>query len=131
MIDADYFWKRTRNAYDFSVILNTPITFPISWHLAKSDGFSARVNLSDYKGLSAFFAAGHACALFPLGTADSSSTPICRKASFELITTRRSNKRLRSGINFINSQRSSLTSPSVGAMTAVWSRAPCPTLRPR
>jgi hypothetical protein len=59
VIDADYFWKRTHNAYDFTVILNTPITFPISWNLAKSDGFSARVNLSDYKGFSAFFAAGH------------------------------------------------------------------------
>ena len=59
VIDADYFWKRTRNAYDFSVILNTPVTFPISWNLAKIDGVSMRVNLSDYKGLSAFFAAGH------------------------------------------------------------------------
>jgi len=59
VVDADYFWKRTRNAYDFSVLLNTPITFPISWNLAKIDGFSARVNLSDYKGLSAFFSAGH------------------------------------------------------------------------
>src|SRR5215470_9006033 len=59
VIDADYFWKRTRNAYDFSVILNTPITFPISWNLAKIDGASARVNLSDYKGVSAFFTAGH------------------------------------------------------------------------
>jgi len=59
VVDADYFWKRTRNAYDFSVILNTPITFPISWHSAKIDGVSARVNLSDYKGLSAFFSAGH------------------------------------------------------------------------
>ncbi len=64
VIDADYFWKRTRNAYDFSVILNTPITFPISWHLAKIDGVSARVNMTDYKGLSAFFAAGHTRARF-------------------------------------------------------------------
>jgi carboxypeptidase family protein len=69
VIDADYFWKRTRNAYDFSVILNTPITFPISWHLAKIDGFSARVSLSDYRGLSAFFAAGHSRArYFPPGS---------------------------------------------------------------
>jgi hypothetical protein len=64
VIDADYFWKRTRNSYDFSVVLNTPITFPISWHLAKIDGVSARVNLSDYKGLSAFFAVGHTRARF-------------------------------------------------------------------
>ncbi|MBO0725043.1 MAG: TonB-dependent receptor, partial [Blastocatellia bacterium] len=64
VIDADYFWKRTRNAYDFSVILNTPITFPISWNLAKIDGASARVNLSDYKGVSAFFTAGHSRARY-------------------------------------------------------------------
>jgi hypothetical protein len=64
VVDVDYFWKRTRNAYDFSVILNTPITFPISWDLAKIDGFSARVNLSDYKGLSAFFSAGHSRARY-------------------------------------------------------------------
>src|SRR5215510_8490341 len=34
VVDADYFWKRTHNAYDFNVILNTPIYFPISWNLA-------------------------------------------------------------------------------------------------
>jgi len=26
--DADYFWKYTHNAYDFSVFFNTPIAFP-------------------------------------------------------------------------------------------------------
>ena len=59
VIDGDYFWKRTRNAYDFNVLLNTPIFFPISWSRSKLDGVSARVNFSDYKGLSAFFVAGH------------------------------------------------------------------------
>src|SRR5262249_16042106 len=59
VVDADYFWKRTRNAYDFNVILNTPITFPISWNKSKLDGASTRVNFSDYKGPSAFFLAGH------------------------------------------------------------------------
>jgi outer membrane receptor protein involved in Fe transport len=59
VIDVDYFWKRTHNAYDFSVLLNTPIAFPISWKLAKIDGVSARVNFSDYKGFTAFFVAGH------------------------------------------------------------------------
>ena len=28
LIDADYFWKYTHNAYDFSTLLNTTITFP-------------------------------------------------------------------------------------------------------
>src|SRR5262249_16406040 len=59
VVDADYFWKRTRNGYDFNVLLNTPVYFPISWNKSKLDGVSVRVNMSDYKGLSAFFVAGH------------------------------------------------------------------------
>ena len=59
IIDADYFWKYTDNAYDFNVILNTPVTFPISWHQSKLDGVSVRINFADYHGLSAFMIAGH------------------------------------------------------------------------
>ncbi len=62
--DLDYFNKRTTNAYDFNVLLNTPITFPISWQKSKIDGVSFRLNLSEYKGLSAFFNAGHNRARF-------------------------------------------------------------------
>lgn len=59
IIDADYFWKYTTNAYDFNVILNSPVAFPISWSKSKLDGVAVRVNLAEYKGLSAFFVAGH------------------------------------------------------------------------
>jgi hypothetical protein len=59
IIDADYFWKYTTNAYDFNVILNSPIAFPISWSKSKLDGVAVRVNLAEYKGFSAFFVAGH------------------------------------------------------------------------
>jgi carboxypeptidase family protein len=59
IVDADYFWKFTRNAYDFASILNTPVAFPISWDKSKIDGVSLRVNLANFKGFSAFFAAGH------------------------------------------------------------------------
>ena len=38
LVDADYFWKYTDNAYDFSTLLNTTLTFPISWHNSKLDG---------------------------------------------------------------------------------------------
>ncbi len=62
--DIDYFNKFTRNAYDFNVLLNTPITFPISWDKSKIDGVSLRVNLTNYKGISAFFTAGHTRARF-------------------------------------------------------------------
>jgi hypothetical protein len=64
VFDIDYFNKRTTNAYDFNVILNTPITFPISWARSKIDGVSARINLTEYHGLTAFFVAGHTRARF-------------------------------------------------------------------
>jgi hypothetical protein len=59
VLDVDYFNKKTNNAYDFNVILNTPIYFPISWAQSKLDGVSFRVNLADYHGVSAFFSGGH------------------------------------------------------------------------
>src|SRR5579863_2948180 len=31
VLDGEYIWKYTHNAYDFSVLGNTPITFPIEW----------------------------------------------------------------------------------------------------
>jgi hypothetical protein len=59
ILDGDYFYKRTNNAYDFNVLFNTSVTFPISWQTSKLDGVSARINLTNYKGLSAFMVAGH------------------------------------------------------------------------
>ncbi|MDX6694502.1 MAG: hypothetical protein QOF02_2105 [Blastocatellia bacterium] len=64
IIDADYFNKRTTNAYDFNVLFNTSITFPISWQQSRLDGASLRINLTNYKGLSAFVVAGHTRARF-------------------------------------------------------------------
>jgi len=59
LIDGDYFYKRTNNAYDFNVLFNTSVTFPISWQTSKLDGVSGRINFTNYKGLSAFMVAGH------------------------------------------------------------------------
>jgi hypothetical protein len=64
IIDGDYFNKRTNNAYDFNVLFNTSVTFPISWQMSKLDGVALRVNLTNYKGLSAFMVAGHTRARF-------------------------------------------------------------------
>lgn len=64
VIDADYFFKFTNNAFDFNALLNTPLTFPISWSKAKIDGLSLRVNLTNYKNFSAFFVGGHSRARF-------------------------------------------------------------------
>ncbi len=42
MIDGEYIWKYTHNAYDFSVLGNTPITFPIEWASSKIPGYAIR-----------------------------------------------------------------------------------------
>ena len=64
VVDADYLWKYTRNAYDFGVLLNTPIFFPIAWHNSKIDGASIRVSMPNYHGLTAFAVMGHVNARF-------------------------------------------------------------------
>ncbi|MGH9144622.1 MAG: TonB-dependent receptor, partial [Vicinamibacterales bacterium] len=51
--DFGYFNKRTDNGYDFGVLFNTPIVFPVSWDHSKIDGFTGRVNLVEHHGLSA------------------------------------------------------------------------------
>jgi hypothetical protein len=45
VLSADYVWKYTHNAYDFSVLGATPITFPIGWHNAKIPGFDGRLDI--------------------------------------------------------------------------------------
>ena len=59
LLDADYFWKYTHNAYDFSVLLNTTITFPIAWHNSKLDGITGRVSTINIHGFQAYWTFGH------------------------------------------------------------------------
>ena len=59
VVDADYFWKFTHNAYDFDVLFNTPITFPIAWHNAKLDGVTGRVSTIAIHGFQAYWTFGH------------------------------------------------------------------------
>ncbi len=59
LADADYFWKYTNNAYDFSTLLNTTITFPISWHNSKLDGVTGRVSTTNLHGFQAYWTFGH------------------------------------------------------------------------
>ena len=59
VVDADYLWKYTHNAYDFSAFGNTPIFFPIAWKNSKIDGPSVRVSLPNYHGVTAFAVLAH------------------------------------------------------------------------
>jgi Carboxypeptidase regulatory-like domain len=64
LADFGYFIKRTDNAYDFGVLFDTPIAFPISWDHSKIDGFTGRVNLVEHRGFSAFVVMAHSSAIF-------------------------------------------------------------------
>jgi hypothetical protein len=64
VIDFGYYHKHTNNAYDFGVLFDTPIVFPISWDHSNVDGFTGRVNLVEHGGFSAFMVFGHAKAIF-------------------------------------------------------------------
>lgn len=59
VVDADYLWKFTHNAYDFSTFGNTPIFFPIAWKSSKIDGPSVRASMPNYHGLTAFAVLAH------------------------------------------------------------------------
>ena len=53
VVDAEYIWKYTHNAYDFSVLGNTPVTFPIDWHNSKIPGWLLRASVPNFHGFSA------------------------------------------------------------------------------
>jgi hypothetical protein len=64
VFNGEYLWKYTHNAYDFSVLGTTPITFPIEWHNSKIPGYAISVKLLEIKGLSAQFNASAVAARF-------------------------------------------------------------------
>jgi hypothetical protein len=53
VFDGEYIWKYTHNGYDFSVLGNTPITFPIEWHNSKIPGYAASLRVPEIHGFSA------------------------------------------------------------------------------
>ena len=59
LIDADYFWKYTHGAFDYNILLNTTVTFPIEWHNSKLDGITGRVSTTNLKGFQAYWTFGH------------------------------------------------------------------------
>lgn len=64
VFDGDYFWKYTHNAYDFDVLFNTPITFPIAWHNSKINGLTGRLSTINLHGFQAYTTFGHTSARY-------------------------------------------------------------------
>ena len=64
VFSGEYIWKYTHNAYDFSILGATPITFPIEWHNSKIPGFAGRVSVPNYRGFSALMVFSSVAARF-------------------------------------------------------------------
>jgi hypothetical protein len=64
VFSGEYIWKYTHNAYDFSILGNTPITFPIEWDRSKIPGFAGRVSVPNYHGFSALMVFSSVAARF-------------------------------------------------------------------
>ena len=64
VIVGEYIWKYTHNAYDFSVLGATPITFPIGWNNSKIPGYAIRVSVPDYHGFTALVVMSSVAARF-------------------------------------------------------------------
>jgi len=64
VFSGEYIWKYTHNAYDFSVLGATPITFPIEWNNSKIPGYAGRVSVPDIHGLSALMVFSSVAARF-------------------------------------------------------------------
>jgi hypothetical protein len=59
VVEANYSWKFTDGDYDFDVLFNTPLAFPIQWQKSKIDGVSVRVTMPELHGWSAYSVMGH------------------------------------------------------------------------
>jgi hypothetical protein len=64
MVSGEYIWKYTHNAFDFSVLGNTPITFPIDWHNSKIPGYALHADVPQFHNFSAYFVASSVAARF-------------------------------------------------------------------
>ena len=64
VVDAEYIWKYTHKAFDFSVVGNTPITYPIEWASSKIPGYAIRASVPNFHGFTAFVVMSSVAARF-------------------------------------------------------------------
>jgi len=75
VVSGEYIWKYTHNAFDFSVLGNTPITFPIDWHNSKIPGYALHAEVPQYHNVSAYVVMSSVAArVFPPQVAGAGAT---------------------------------------------------------
>ena len=55
----EYFWKFTDGAYDFDIILNTPLAFPVQFRQSRQDGGLVRITVPEYHGWQLYTTLSH------------------------------------------------------------------------
>ncbi len=64
VIDGEYIWKYTTKAFDFSVLDNTPVTYPIEWASSKIPGYAIRASVPNVHGFTAYVVMSSVAARF-------------------------------------------------------------------
>jgi hypothetical protein len=64
VIDGEYIWKYTTRAFDFSVLGDTPITYPIEWSSSKIPGYAIRASVPNIHGFTAYAVTSSVAARF-------------------------------------------------------------------
>jgi hypothetical protein len=76
VVSGEYIWKYTHNAFDFSILGNTPIFFPIDWHNSKIPGYALNANIPNFHNFSAYLVASSVAArFFPPQSAGAGAAP--------------------------------------------------------
>ena len=75
VFSGEYIWKYTHNGYDFSILGNTPIFFPVAWHNSKIPGFAGRVSVPNFHGFSALMVFSSVAARFFLPQLSGAGAP--------------------------------------------------------
>jgi Carboxypeptidase regulatory-like domain len=85
VFSGEYIWKYTHNAYDFSILGNTPIFFPIAWERSKIPGFAGRISVPDLHGFSALMVLSTVSARFFLPqVSGAGATPFAPSGVFRI-----------------------------------------------
>ncbi len=64
VVDGEYIWKYTHKAFDFSVLGDTPITYPIEWASSKIPGYAIRASVPNVHGFTAYVVMSSVAARF-------------------------------------------------------------------
>jgi hypothetical protein len=64
VVDGEYIWKYTQRGFDFSILGNSPIFFPVEWAKSKIPGYAIRASVPNLHGLTAFVVMSSVAARF-------------------------------------------------------------------